>query len=302
MSRATIETLLGPEFRLALGVGAVAALLCAAAGSIWRRRGSGPASIGGLVLATALLVAQYGDGPVPRRLVLGLIVLAAAGLVPAGSHLRRTLAWSATVVGAWMVVSSTGISLADGWLVLGIAAVLLLAIALSRGDSATRDAALGLPLFALSVIGIFFAIPDTEDALVLMGVSLPMAVNGWPIRLASLGGAGAHVVVGLSVWTIIRGGYVRPSSMLGALACLGVLAAILTGWGRASAQSHPLEVLGIITFHLGLVFVASRVVAVQSVGVAGTLATALVLVALIVGRGIAGLLGADKRDGGARQS
>lgn len=299
MSGATIETLLGPEFRLALLIGTVAAVACGLLGLVWRRRGAGPAPIGGLVLATAGVVA-LGAGATPRRLVLGLVVLAVAGLVPSTSPLPRMLGWLAGVAGGWLAISASAVGLTQGWIVLATAVVVCLAIAMSRADEVTRSAAIGLPLFALSVVGVFFAVPDTEDALLLLGVSLPMAVNGWPVRLASLGSAGAHVLAGLSVWTIIRGGYVRPSSMVGALACVALVAAISIGWRNAGKRSQPLEVLGVIAFHLGLVFVASRVVAVQSVGLAGALAAALLLLALIIGRGVA-RLGRDRTDGGARR-
>jgi hypothetical protein len=107
--------------------------------------------------------------------------------------------------------------------VLVLASAVVGATLLSDFDSRWCRRGLGPVLLAVSMLGIYATVPDTEQALVLLGLALPLALTFWPWPVASLGVAGSLATTGLVVWTISAGGAGRTSSIIGGLACLGVL-------------------------------------------------------------------------------
>lgn len=282
--------LLGAEFRTGLIAGASAAVIGAFVGLVWRWRRSEPAPIVGLLVGGAAMATVLSAVGVSRRLALGLLVLAVAGAIHGRIRRGFLVAWLVAVPGAWLVTDATGLSLDPRLEWLGIALVAVSAPAVASADRYLGSVALGPALLGLSVVGIFFAIPDTEDALILLGVALPVALLGWPARLGSLGTTGAYVMVGVVTWTILRGGYGRPGSIAGAMACLGLLVVIPLAHTMAGASSRwPLpsvslrDVILILTAHLGVVAVASRVVAVPgSFAMAAAMGVTLLLAAGLI--------------------
>ena len=57
--------------------------------------------------------------------------------------------------------------------------------------------------------GVYFTVPDTEHALVLIGAALPLALSSWPVPLARLGSGGAYAATGLLAWTAATDGVAR---------------------------------------------------------------------------------------------
>jgi hypothetical protein len=45
-------------------------------------------------------------------------------------------------------------------------------------------------LLAITAAGIYGTVPDTEEALALLGAALPLVLLGWPLTFASLGMGG----------------------------------------------------------------------------------------------------------------
>jgi len=92
-------------------------------------------------------------------------------------------------------------------------------------DFETRNQRLGLGViyFTLAVLGTFAAVPDTEQALVLMAVAMPITLLAWPKVAVSLGTEGSFVAVGVLLWVAAAGGGGRPPSIAGSAACLGLL-------------------------------------------------------------------------------
>jgi hypothetical protein len=138
-------------------------------------------------------------------------------------------------------------------------------------DFERRHAGLGLgPIFyALAVFGVFAAVPDTEWAVAMVAVTIPIAFLAWPRVAASLGTEGAYLAVAVFMWVIVQGGAARPPSIVGSAACLGLLvleplvialrpsAVALTTWVNRNA-------LGAVVASLPQVFVvvlSSRVAA-----------------------------------------
>jgi hypothetical protein len=239
------------DLAVGLAFGA-AALLVGALAFTWRRarRGGVVATLAGLAPAAA-----------------GVGALAAAGVVPAGRE--------------------AGLAPA-----VAVAAALVAGALLADFDRRRHDG-LALPLWAVTVAGVWATVPDVEAAVVVLGAALPPALLGWPSPLArggvvALGPAGALAGAGLLVWVVATDGAGRPGSMVGGLACLGVLAVEpvarrLAGRGPHDPGGRPLPPLPLATAHLALVAVAARVVGRrETVAEALPLAVAALAVALLL--------------------
>jgi hypothetical protein len=190
-----------------------------------------------------------------RRAPRGGVVATLAGLAPAAAGVGALAA-----TGAVPASPEMGLSPAVAVAVAVAAGALLADFDLRRRDG------LALSLLAVSMAGVWATVPDVESALVVLGAALPPALLGWPSPLArsglvSLGVAGALASAGLLVWVVATDGAGRPGSMVGGLACLGVLgveplARRLGGRGPGG----PLPPLPLAAAHLALVAVAARVV------------------------------------------
>ncbi|HEY8525610.1 MAG TPA: hypothetical protein VIL48_11630 [Acidimicrobiales bacterium] len=189
--------------------------------------------------ALAALADRIGDadrGPVTAALVVGLALLAAAGV--AGAHPALRLA--AAVPGAVVVAGSTEID-SPGW----AAPAVVIAAVVGGGLAAACDRTWGrrgLPpvLLAVTVLGVYATTPDTEHARVLAGAALAVALLGWPRPLASLGAGGSLVAAALVGWTAVVDGMARPGAVVGAIACLGVLALEpVVRWGVGRLAPAP---------------------------------------------------------------
>jgi hypothetical protein len=179
-----------------------------------------------------------------------------------------------------------------------IAVVAGVAGALLAGfDRRWRGHGLAPLLLAVSAVGVYATVPDVEWALVVVGAALPLTLLGWPGPLApgglrgprrrdgpaqpppSLGVAGSLAAAALLAWTVAAGGAGRPGSVVGGLACLGVLAveplARLLDPRHRSALARPRVAWTALAAHLVLVAVAARVV-----GRTETVAAALPLAGL----------------------
>lgn len=82
---------------------------------------------------------------------------------------------------------------------------------------------LGAIYYALATLGAFGAIPDTEWAVTLLAIAFVLTFLAWPRMLASLGPVGSFLAVTVLVWVTAQGGAPRPASIVGAIACLGLL-------------------------------------------------------------------------------
>jgi hypothetical protein len=232
--------------------------------------------IGGLCFVAASLLALLRNEGVSNTLVWGIAALVGAGAV--SSLARGRLPGGATLLGAalampaaWLVVHADPIP-RIGWIqmLLGVGIVVGGALA---ADFDRRWRRVGAPpvLLAITLFGVYATVPDTEQALVVLGASLPLVLPGaigWPRALSSLGSAGAFGAVGLLAWTIGAGGAARPSSIVGGLACLGLFVVEPVGRGLARGRSRILGAVpdrrfralaAVAAGHLALVYVCARV-------------------------------------------
>ncbi len=297
-----LSALRDPGFRDGLAFGLLALPVGALAGLAARRPGRVAARIGGLCFVAASGSALARTEGLTDGLVVGLVALVVAGALSAfvpRSSSRVVVGALLAVPGAWIVVHAEGMP-EIGWIrgLLGVGIVLGAALA-SDLDRRWRDIGAGPVLMAISVLGVYATVPDTEQALVLLGASLPLALPGLigsPSSLSSLGPAGAFGAVGLLAWVVGVGGAARTSAIVGGLACLGLF--VVEPVAHASTREparvladlhrgrlHELAILS--AAQLVLVYVCSRVAGLRetAAGAAWIAGAALVLgvVALALG-------------------
>jgi hypothetical protein len=268
------------------------------------------------------------------ELVAGVLLglAATACCLVAWRWCRRARPGAATPVVGLALAAAGGIGLAvtggapsapvRPWPLLGMAVALAGALVASF-DRRWRERGLTPGLLAVTAAGIYACVPDVEGALVVLGVALPMALLGWPWPLVharpagagnadadepvsapppSLGVAGSVATAALLVWTVATGGAGRPGSVIGGLACLGLLiveplARLLTPdhrspLARLDRRWVPWSALGA---QLLLVAIASRVV-----GRAETVTQALPLAAVALAVALAVAIAWGRRSSAQR--
>jgi hypothetical protein len=261
--------------------------------------------LAGLLLVGAAALALNDQTHLPDGLLLGLALLALAGAL-AGVierlHLPPAPALAVLAApGAWLVSDAAGVD--ETWPRLLLVATIALGGALvAAADSEYRHLGLGPVLILVSMAGAYATVPDTEQAVIVFGAAVPLAVLGWPWPLASLGRSGASAAVGLLAWVAVTDGSARAGSTVGAIACLGVLLIEPVARGLPNAgerEPAPTATAGagdglaawqtalpVIVLHLLLVIIAARVAGFRSSGLeaAAIAGFALVVAVLVAAR------------------
>ena len=278
-------------FRSGLVVGLGLLLVGVVAGLAWRARRAEPLPLAGVLLAGAAVIALAQLDRLGERLGIGLAALAAAGLVADAVPRCRPLLPLLALPGAWMV--ATGTDATQPWvpLVLGTTVALggTLVASFDRHWSAR---ALGPGMVVASFAGVFVTVPETREALPVLGAVLPLALLGWPANLASLGAGGSLAATGLLAWTVAQGGTFRDSAIVGGLACLGVLLAeplarALLSRRRVAGRPHRVgTVLAVLGVHVAVVLLAARLAGLRddlrSAGALAGVTLALALAAAVL--------------------
>jgi hypothetical protein len=261
------------QFHAGLLLGVVLALVGAVYGFAARRRGRPARPIGGLLVGLGFAVGIAATTALPLSVALGFVLLGLGGFVAGylGGVDRALVSTALAVPGAIALSTHTGAHRAY-W----VAPLAIIAVVCAAPLTADFDRRFGvrggpLVLYAVSVVGVFYAVPNTARALVLLGVALPIALLGWPIALARLGQAGSYVAVGALVWVATYEGRGRDAATIGAIACLGLLvvepAARALRRGRDTVverwSNSRWGVAGAVLVQLVLVLVASRVAGIR---------------------------------------
>jgi hypothetical protein len=292
--------LTGPETTAGLLFGLVGLAVGLVAAFARRDTPAPTVPVVGLLFAAAVALGVRQTLGLPGELALGLTVLVGAGLA-AGLPVGGPLAPALAVPGAWLVAASS--DLTDGRLgVLVAVAVVAGGFLLADFDARWRHRGLAPVLLAVSVAGVYTTVPDTEPAMVALGVALPLALLGWPWPLGSVGRAGAYAATGALCWVVAAGGIGRGSAVVGGVACLGLLAvepaARLLAPSHGSVLEHLPDgrwgVVAVAVVHLGLVYVAARVAGLRST-VAEAAVIASVELAAAVLLALAATAGRDRR-------
>ncbi len=257
------------------GVAVTAVALVASSLYRWWRPSAQELPLAAVAAVAAALVALDRTGPsvlLSDQLVRGVLASAllplAAGIAAQRLGLARwwpAVALVAAVPGAILVGDAA--ALANGWwwvppLVVGT--VVVGGAALVDYDAANARSGLAPVLLALTALATWTTVPDTEQILVVVGAFLPVAALGLPVARICEGAAG-YGVVGLLAWVAAVGGRGRPGAVVGAVACLGILAAEPVArrvWrGRAVTPDRPWSTRGVasIGVHAVVVLLAARV-------------------------------------------
>jgi hypothetical protein len=187
-------------------------------------------SLGALQNSLLPMTKAAGTVPaLPSSVVMGLALVwagvAVAGLTPLPLPAGMLLA----LPGAWRLVAGhdfVGPSWIPWLIVLGTAIGGPLAAETDRDLART-----GLtPVMWLVVVGaVYSTVPDTELALVLLGVAIPLALLGLPFRLARMGDGGIAASIGLLLWMAAQEGWPRPGSLVGTIGALALFTTLPIG-------------------------------------------------------------------------
>jgi hypothetical protein len=279
----------------AIGLAAAAALAVLARsrrGAPEHRREPLPAA--GLALALAAVVAinvVSDDEAISGAHVLGVASAALGALVanrlplPPWSRPLLVLPGAALTVGAMQIADRPAVM----WPTVAAAAVL--AVLVGDSDRIHASTAAAPPLLAVSIAGMYATIPETGQILPVLVVAIPIALLGGPLRLARLGAPGAAATVVLLAAIVAEGGQTRPSSIVGGLASLGVLALEPLVRARVTPAQPPPDswtsprLLSLAAVHVVVVAVAARIA-----GLLDDLVVAAAIVAITVGVAVAALV------------
>ncbi|HAS11816.1 MAG TPA: hypothetical protein DCS55_15070 [Acidimicrobiaceae bacterium] len=278
--------------RLAIGLqtGVVALAVGLALHRAERGRGWTYLPVGGLVLTGSALVAMVRSDLADVRLATGVGALGLLGLL--GDRIGRW--WPAVLLPAvpvawWLVPSPTRRSL---WIEPAAVATIVVSGALLAADRRRLASGLAVALFPISLVGVYITVPETDWSIVALGATLPLIFLGWPVPVVSFGVGGALAASGLLAWVTVSGGDSRHGSIVGGLACLGLLvlepvARLLAGGRSLLDRIHrPWLSTSLAAFaHITVVILAARVA-----GLRAEAAEAAAIVALIAGVSISVLV------------
>jgi hypothetical protein len=235
------------EFRTAFWWGVAGLVIAIALGDGSRRsRPARPAPIAGLAVVAGGSIALRATRGLPGDLLLGLALLAGAGIV-------ADLIGRPVLVGAFLAIPGAlliggSVPATPSWSEsLAVATIVGGGACMASFDARHSPRGLGPPLFALATVGVYFTVPDTEHALVLIGAALPLVLSSWPVPFARLGSGGAYAATGLLAWTAATDGVARPASIVGGMASLGLLLAEPVGRAigrpglRPGARPSPID-------------------------------------------------------------
>jgi hypothetical protein len=266
MDPIAIDALPAEEFGVGLQAGLLALVVGAVAGLGWRLFRGTPLPAAGLLLAGGAAWGLREAVVLPPGLVEGLTALAGAGLVASILPRPEVVGPILAVPGAWILAFRADVVEVDWIRALVAAAAVVGGMLVADFDRRWRTTGFSPVLMCVAAVGLYFTVPDTEQATVLLAVALPLSLLGGPPALARLGSAGSYAAAGLVAWTAAAGGVGRPSSIVGGVACLGLL--IIEPLARAlspaggsllgAVERRWWGVVPVATGQLLLVFIASR--------------------------------------------
>lgn len=296
------------EFQSGLAAGALITLPVLVIGLFWRlsRPNAAPLGLVGPAFCLAALVALGGGWafdeiyPIPGELVTGVLLCLAGGEIAGRTPRPVLLGGLLTVPGAVLIARSEDFG-GDGWVVWLIVVGTVLGGAFGA-DLDRRVARLGLGpvLFLISVGSLYATVPDTELARPLVGVALPLAIAGWPLRAARLGAGGAPAAIGVFLWVAAFEGFGRPGSIVGAAGALALLLweapGRIAARGKHSGLSRTLSVgrleLVVVALQLALGLYAARIAGFEEDGLAAFM---LLLPTIPIGVAAGATLGLSSR-------
>jgi len=228
-------------------------------------------SIALVIAAVAgVLAGLSAEDVLKAALPISLVLIAFGALA---SERRPLVVRAAALAPGGLLLVTAGAEGTPGWArVLAFVTVIAVGPLASAFDRHSPTLTFGL--LAVSALGVYATVPDTEQARALVGALLPVAVIAFRFRLVPES-SGPTLGVALVAWVALVGGVARPGSVVGAIGCLGVLAL-----GRLPRRSVPVLVVAV---QIAVVAVASRVAGLrQSAWTAAVVVVPVVVVAAVV--------------------
>lgn len=212
-----VEALMDPRFLAGISAGLV---VLGVGLLVDHLRGSKmPSPYGGILFTAGTLVALGFTGTISPWLVAGIVILGIAGLLHTNFALGVVAAAPGAVITVMAVTSDV-----DSWIPwFAVIAIMTTAPLLASFDGRYGRTGLPLPLFAVSALGVYLTVPDTEFAIVLFGTAAIAGFLGWPKPVMSFGASGAYASIGLYVAVASTGAIGRPAALIAAVSCLGLL-------------------------------------------------------------------------------
>jgi len=218
-----MELLDVPEFGAGIAAGVCFAFLAGLPGAVSALRGARRSfPLGAVAFCVAGIVA-LGPGAVPVLPALAL------GGIGAAAAARPLIGPTRSVLAAapFAAVVALGFDADGTWLPRAVfVGATVVPIVVATFEDVRRETPIGPAMFALSVLGVSWCVPDTEHVAALAGAALPVAAFGWPLGLVRLGRAGSGASVALVVWASALDSRARPASVLAGIACFGLLLAV----------------------------------------------------------------------------
>lgn len=258
---AVVEAVGSSEFLAGLRWGGITAAVALLVGIAWRRWREEPAPAAGLAAVVAGVIAMSNVRPPNANLLAGLGLLVLAGAIFPWTRRIPFLPVLIALPGAWLIGRSD-LPEATGVVPLVIGVIALGGPVVAWFEENANGSPLPTLLFALAAAGVWVTVPDTEEALVLLGAMAAPTLLAWPLGLARLGAGGVHALVGIFMWVIAWGGRGRDGSIVGAVAALGMLvAAPVAAWiarkPRVTTAGWP--AIWLLAIQILVVAVATRV-------------------------------------------
>lgn len=199
--------------------------------------------------------------PLPQDLLVGVGLLAVAGAVFPWARRIPLVPVLVALPGAWLIGHSD--LPGPGWVVPLVTLVIAVGGPVISWFDEKRDGSpVPMILFVIAVGGVWATVPDTEEALLLLGAMAAPTLLAWPLKVARLGPVGAHTLIGLYMWVVAWGGRGRAGSVIGAAAALGLLIlAPLASWfaHRQRVSTSGWAGFLLIVSHVALVGFVTRV-------------------------------------------
>ena len=217
--------------------GVVAGFFVLALGIVfWTVRGRGDVlGFGGLLVAAATVLVLYQSGMFGLSQLAGVTLLAVAGLF----HRSVVIGGFLAIPGAFLLIRPEAADPQEWLPWFAMLAIVFAAPLVASFDDRYPETGLPIPLFGIAALGVLLTVPDSEGAIVLLGVAGIAGFLGWPRPVATLGAAGSYAVIGLYMFVAAEGAIGRPASMLASAAVLGLLLIVPVairlrsiGWAR----------------------------------------------------------------------
>jgi hypothetical protein len=240
----------------------------------------------GIVLACLVLYGIQSEVGWQPELFAGIILLGIGGWLKESGAAASESQPQWQKLGAWLVIiaGAGAISLLanDFANPRFVPATILAATAtgwsFSRWADGSDRIALG-PLFAITAFGIWATIPETDVARLLLGLAVPMAFTTIPPLATQITSAGGFALGGSVVWVALWGGETRSGSVVGAWACIGMIALLPLASRLWGARGIPIWQLA--GLHIVAVIVAARVIGLWNRALFAAIGSALLAALLL---------------------